>query len=169
MLFFPQLDPYMSTPQAMSYLLFILVSSIFWEEQIQVCQVSQHFVSQLFRTIRFQEIGREGFAPPLFKIQDPPDGAALSCQIVGHSRSQCYSEHYLHSAALGYENAPLLPSHQSPGQQHHTTLLSQHKSHSKSPARGLLCFICKGLRSTTQLDHSAKPGFCSCTHQGLPY
>lgn len=109
MLFFPQLDPYMSTPQAMSYLLFILVSSIFWEEQIQICQVPQHFVSQLFRTIRFQEIGREGFAPPLFKIQDPPDGAALSCQIVGHSRSQYYPEHYLHSAALGYENAPLLP------------------------------------------------------------
>lgn len=100
----------------MSYLLLILVSPTFWQEQIQICQVSQHFVSQLFRTIKFQEIGREGFAPPLFKIQDPPDAAALSCQIVGRSRSQCYPEQYLHSAALGYENAPLLPYRQSSGQ-----------------------------------------------------
>lgn len=39
-------------------------------------------VPQPFRTIKFQEIGRAGFAPPLSKIQDLPGAAALSCQIL---------------------------------------------------------------------------------------
>jgi len=39
-------------------------------------------VPQPFRTVRFQEIGRAGFAPPLSKVQVLPDAAALSCQIL---------------------------------------------------------------------------------------
>lgn len=137
-----------STLQAMSY--FSLSHLPFGRSKLRYVRYLNVFcqsMSQPFRTIKFQEIGRAGFAPLLSEIQDLlPDAAALNCQILCCSRRiQFYPEHYLHSASLGYENAPLLPSIHLLDSDI-TSLPSLNTNPARTTLdRGLLCCVSKGL------------------------
>lgn len=84
---------------------------------VRYLNVLRQSVPQPFRTIKFQEIDRAGFAPPLSKIQDLPDAAALSCQILCCSQQKSVLLRTLSPfCSSGVWKCPSSPQYQSPGQ-----------------------------------------------------